>query len=1183
MFEIPEDFLRTIATQRSVSEEELRTLRLALAGHTAEKIAATLGDIKASAVRKRLKSIYEKFGLPPAGPAGKLEVLRGLLKEQYQSSGEDFIQSQSGFGQRLSGLEEAPDVSVFYGRVEELKILETWIVRHRCRLIAILGMGGIGKTALSVKLAQMVEGQFEYVIWRSLKDAPPFKQLLSNMIKFLSNQQETETNSPETTTNSITRLLEHLRNHRCLLILDNVESILQGGQTGVYREGYESYGELFQQVGESFHQSCFIITSREKPRALAALEGETLPVRCYQMQGIEDASGQEILKAKGLQLSEAEEQARELIRRYAGNPLALKLIATTIQELFAGNIAEFLKEETIAFNEIRVLLDQHFDRLSGLEQSIMYWLAINREPVTVQELLEDIIPPVLKHRLLEALTGLVGRSLIEKTSEKPTASFTQQPVVMEYTIERLVERVCHEINHQDFRLLHNHALIKATAKDYIRESETRLILQPIASYLTACFSKAEIGKWAVQVLSALRRQPLPLKNYTAGNVINLLHEVGIDLTGYDLSHLIIRQAYLQGISLPHVDFSHSNFSQSTFSEPFSSALSLAFQLDGKLLAVGDNNGVICLWQVSQFQQALVCKGHTNRVWSIVFSPDGQKLASGSEDKTVKIWDLRTGECLRTLEGHNSRIWSVTFSPDGQTLASGSDDQTIKLWDVHTGQCLKTLEGHCNWVCSVSFSPDGQLLTSGSEDQTIKIWDVHTGQCLKTLQGHTKRVSSVRFSPDGQTLASGSEDKTIKLWSSLTGKCFSTLEGHSDRVWSVAFSPDGQLLASSGEDKTVKLWNLATGECFKSLEHANRVWSVAFSPDGQLLASSGEDKTVKLWNLATGECLKTLKGYTNKVWSIAFSPNGQLLASGSEDQTVKLWNSTTGECLQSLEGHASRVWSVAFSPSGQLLASSSDDQTVKLWNLRTGKCTTLHGHTNWVCCVTFSPNGQLLASGSEDQTIKLWNPITGECLKTLRGYNGKVWSIAFSPDGALLAGGGENQTINLWNLTIGKSVETLKGHTNRVWSVAFSPDGTMLASGSEDQTIKLWNLETGNCLNLKGHRDRIWSVAFSPDGTMLASGSDDQTVKVWDTRSGKCLNTFAKHTNWVRSVAFSPDGHILASSGEDEVIILWNLETGKSLKTLKSPKLYEGMNINGVIGLTEAQKAALRALGANGSE
>lgn len=74
---------------------------------------------------------------------------------------------------------EAIDVSAFQGRQKELVQVEQWIVEHRCRLVAILGMGGIGKTAFSVKLAEEIQGQFEYVIWRSLHLAPPLEVLLN--------------------------------------------------------------------------------------------------------------------------------------------------------------------------------------------------------------------------------------------------------------------------------------------------------------------------------------------------------------------------------------------------------------------------------------------------------------------------------------------------------------------------------------------------------------------------------------------------------------------------------------------------------------------------------------------------------------------------------------------------------------------------------------------------------------------------------------------------------------------------------------------------------------------------------------------------------------------------------------------------------------------------------------------
>lgn len=1085
---------------------------------------------------------------------------------------------------------EAPAVGDFYGREADLEQLESWVLQDRCRMIAILGIGGLGKTTLTAKLTRhLAEGNgasFDQILWRSLLNAPPLDDLLPNILRFLAAPELIQI--PDQLDQRLALLLDYLRQKRCLLILDNLESILEGRtQARAYRVGYEDYGHLLRHLGQYEHQSCALLTSRERPQGFARLERDSPMVRSLQLHGLSAQASQQLLRQQGLIEDVASEAT--LIARYSGHPLALKLVAETIDELYFGDVAAFLKEETLIFADIRDVLDQHFARLSPLEREIMTWLAIEREPILVQELGDDLLGPVTRREYLEALRALQGRSLLERQGD----GFTLQNVISEYTTELFINQICEDLANDDLTSFNRHALLKAQAKDYVRESQRRLILRPVAERLVAQFGQTGVEQKLRGYLDRLRvERP---RGFAGGNILNLLLYLGSDLQAFDFSRLDVRQAYVQGMDVQGVNFSQADLSGAVFTNTFGPIGAVDFSPDGQFIAAGSMEGQILVWRCVDGQVKQRWQAHTTGAWSIRFSPDGQTLISGGEDQIVRLWDLASGQPLQTFQGHTKAIMSVCFSPDGHRLASAGDDHTVRLWDIASGQALQVLVGHTAYICSVCFSPDGGILASGSADHTIRLWDVSNpkgldrGHLLQTLQGHTDKVWSVCFSPDGQMLASAGYDQMICLWDVTRSQPLQTFQGHTKMITSVCFSPDGQFLAASeGESGIVQLWNITnlkaldSGQPWQILRSdTDRVTSISFNPDGQILAGAKANRTVHLWDVNSGQVLHTWQGHTNWIYTIDFNPAGQILASGSQDGMIRLWDVASGQLLNTLPGHRSWIKSVCFSPDGRILASGSRDGTARLWDVTTGQTLqVLQGNKSKVSSVCFSPNGHILASARQDFTICLWDVASGQLLQTLSGHTFYVQSACFSPDGQILASGSYDQTVHLWDVESGQLLRTLQGHTNYVDPICFSPDGRILASGSYDQTVRLWNVGSGQPLQTwHGHTSWINSVCFSPDGSILASASADQTIRLWDVSTGQTLQTWSGHTSSVQTVRFSPAGQALASGSADGTIKFWDVKTGDCLKTLNVDRPYERMNITGVSGLTPAQIAVLKELGA----
>jgi WD40 repeat protein/SAM-dependent methyltransferase len=1086
----------------------------------------------------------------------------------------------------------APDIGILFGRQSELTTLRTWIVSDRCRVVNIVGLRGIGKTTATVALCKGVTGRtdlsssltrgvrddFELVIWTSLLNAPPLSEVLHDVLAFVSNQQEVSLSS--SVEEQLTRLSHYLERHRCLLIFDNLESILRSGvdEAGVYRDGYETYGDLITLFGTSTHQSCLLINSREKPVDIALMEGRNRPVRVLEISGLARDSGRKVMDEIGA-FSGSEANWAKLIGTYGGNPLALELAAKHIGEVFFGDISRFLDSGKPVFNDLQDLLDWHLNRLSALELEVIYWLAIDREPMTLSELESSILKPDSRNRIPSTMQSLQRRVPLARASSR----FSLQPVLIEHITNRIIDTATTDLLAGRTGILETHALVRALARDYVREAQTRLIVVPVLDSLrNALGGRDEVRSHLADYTHTLRTTSGRKPSYAAGNVINLLCQSDDVLADSDFSHLDIRQAYLQEVKLHNVNLAHSNVEDSVFMQTFGPISCLALSPDGELVAGSESNGDIHVWRLTDFQVVTTLRGHINWIFALAFSPDGRTLASGGEDKVVRLWDLETGNCATELREHTNSVWAVAFSPNGKVLATGSEDRTVKVWNLASATAVATMADHQQKVFCLEFSPDGQKLASASADRTLKVWDIYDWNSPRTLTGHQDTVRGVAFSPDSQTVASCSWDQTIKLWNSDTGECFQTLSRHIDPIHSVAFHPSGELLASSGESGTIRIWDVQRAESLTALQgHVGEVWKAAFSSDGQILVSGGYDGTMRVWDTRDWICRNTLHGYIDWVQALAFHPSGRTIVASNGDFSIRVWDVESGECLERLEAHTGWIFSVAFSPDGRLMATGSDDRSIKLWDTDDWQVIrTLSGHGMWVQAVAFSGDGKTLASGSDDHTVKLWDVATGAELRTFNGHGEGVWSLAFAPDGRILASASEDNTIKLWDVIDGVCVRTLTGHEDRVHGVSYHPDGEQLVSCSDDKTVRVWDVVTGACTRvLTGHESWVISVVQEASGRYIWSGGKDMLLRVWDSDTGEVVANLSGHTGGIWSVDHNENQQLVATASEDGAIRVWDAETLRCVKELRQLKPYENTNIYGVSGLTEAQKTSLRVLGA----
>jgi WD40 repeat protein len=293
----------------------------------------------------------------------------------------------------------------------------------------------------------------------------------------------------------------------------------------------------------------------------------------------------------------------------------------------------------------------------------------------------------------------------------------------------------------------------------------------------------------------------------------------------------------------------------------------------------------------------VNSGQSTIIRKLKIAPDGKLLAIGADDGIIRIVSLDTFEVIQTIRAHEGRISDLDFAPNSHTLLSAGRDGFLRFWDAKGGQKTRVdLRVVGSVPYAARFNPEfpERYVLMGDKEGRLFAWDLdRTDRLVVNGKFHTGPVQSVAYQPKGKgTYLSAGGDGLLKV-RLPEGQRF-VVHAHAGPIFAAGYNQSGNLIYTAGSDRKIKIWD---PNILKNREdplavlqgHLKYVLAAAVSQDEKTMATGGGDKAIDLWEVASRKLIGRLLGHTSDIEALAFTPNNHFVISASEDRTVRIWS------------------------------------------------------------------------------------------------------------------------------------------------------------------------------------------------------------------------------------------------------------------------------------------------------
>ncbi|XP_062139630.1 U3 small nucleolar RNA-associated protein 15 homolog [Drosophila sulfurigaster albostrigata] len=230
-----------------------------------------------------------------------------------------------------------------------------------------------------------------------------------------------------------------------------------------------------------------------------------------------------------------------------------------------------------------------------------------------------------------------------------------------------------------------------------------------------------------------------------------------------------------------------------------------------------------------------------------FRQDGRLLAAGDEEGHVKLFDTTSRNILRLFKGHTAPVHRTFFTADKLQLASFADDKSVRLWDVANEKVVKTYDDvHTDYIRAGAMHPQAShLFVSGGYDGKINVYDTRTADAITSTLDHGSPVESMLFLPNGSIFITAGGTQ-VRVWDMISGcRLLTTMSQHHKTVTCLRLGSDGKRLFSGGLDRHVKIYDVSTYKTVHTITYPNAVVSLGVAAKDQAVVVGMVDGLVSI--------------------------------------------------------------------------------------------------------------------------------------------------------------------------------------------------------------------------------------------------------------------------------------------------------------------------------------------------